>query len=85
MIYRQTLILKCHHPHLSAPYPLYKEDPPHCGLKGISEYLINNNIPLNIHGHNHNNSIELIKNGTISISVYGAAIIDLSELNIIRI
>lgn len=44
--------------------------PAHDGLKGITEYLYKNRVPLNIHGHLHEDSEQLLKNGTKSICLY---------------
>ncbi|MBQ8218406.1 MAG: metallophosphoesterase family protein [Bacilli bacterium] len=54
-------------------------DHAHCGLLGISEYLCKNRVPIHIHGHTHENKIETLPNGTISIGVRGIAIINISD------
>lgn len=48
----------------------------HVGLKGILEYIEENQPRLHIHGHLHINRNKMIRN-TNSISVYKAAVIDL--------
>ena len=67
-------------------------DMAHAGLRGISEYIENNNPTLHIHGHIHENKERIIKHGswlmgskrktTKSIAVYKAAIIDTDTLNV---
>ena len=42
----------------------------HRGLVGITEYLYENHVPYNIHGHNHNTSDSYLKNGTKVIEKY---------------
>ena len=50
-------------------------NPVHDGLKGITNYIYTNHIPLHIHGHLHENMEEVLKNGTKSIGIYMAKII----------
>jgi len=45
-------------------------DNTHDGLKGITEYVYKNNVPLEIHGHIHEESLEELKNGTKVIGKY---------------
>lgn len=45
-------------------------DEAHDGLKGITEYIYKNQIPVHIHGHLHEEKKETLKNGTVSICVY---------------
>lgn len=45
-------------------------DNTHDGLKGITEYIYKNNIPIEIHGHIHEESQEELKNGTKVICKY---------------
>lgn len=42
----------------------------HNGLKGITDYIYRNHIPLHIHGHLHEQFEEILKNGTKSICLY---------------
>ena len=49
----------------------------HDGLKGITQYIYKNHIPLHIHGHLHEESEEILKNGTKSIGVYKVKLIEL--------
>ena len=51
-------------------YIFDKNDNVHDGLKGITEYIYKNHIPLHIHGHLHEEMEETLKNGTKSIGVY---------------
>lgn len=62
-----------------APYYLYSKNMAHCGLKGISKYLLKNKVPINIHGHHHINSVLKFKNGTTVIGVYRCAILDIKN------
>lgn len=62
-----------------APYYLYSKNMAHCGLKGISKYLLKNKVPINIHGHHHINSVLKLKNGTTVIGVYRCAILDIKN------
>jgi len=49
----------------------------HDGLKGITQYIYKNHIPLHIHGHLHEESEEILKNGTKSIGLYKIKLIEL--------
>lgn len=49
----------------------------HDGLKGITKYIYENHIGLHIHGHIHEESEQILKNGTRSVCVYMAKIIEL--------
>lgn len=49
----------------------------HDGLKGITEYIYSNHISLHIHGHLHEESEEKLKNGTISVGIYKARLLEL--------
>lgn len=51
----------------------------HDGLKGITEYIYKNNISLHIHGHLHEENEIILKNGTKSICLYKAKIIDFNK------
>lgn len=51
----------------------------HKGLAGITEYIYRSRVPLHIHGHTHQRTIDKLSNGTTSIGVYGASIIKVSE------
>ena len=63
-----------------SPYRLYGENSAHIGLKGISRYIKNKKIPLNIHGHQHVNRVMQLRNGTAVICVYRAAIMETDSL-----
>lgn len=54
-----------------------REDNVHDGLKGITEYLYKNHIPLHIHGHLHYEFEEILKNGTKSIGLYQIKLLNL--------
>lgn len=68
-----------------SPYYLYKKDPAHCGLKGITEYITKNRIPINIHGHQHINSEITLKNKTKVIGVYRCSLINIKTQNVTHI
>ncbi len=51
-------------------YVFDRNDNVHDGLKGITEYIYKNHIPLHIHGHLHEEMEEILKNGTKSIGIY---------------
>lgn len=46
------------------------KDPAHDGLKGITKYLYEKRIPINIHGHIHKSYFDELKNGTKVKGVY---------------
>ncbi len=52
------------------PFTEDHQDMAHDGLKGITEYLYKNHIPLHIHGHLHEEYEEVLKNGTKSLCLY---------------
>lgn len=58
-------------------FTIESNDITHDGLKGITQYIYKNNIPLHIHGHIHEAKREMLKNGTISISLYKAKLLQL--------
>lgn len=51
----------------------------HKGLAGISKFLYENHVPYHIHGHTHQRTVEKLSNGTVSIGVYGAAVINIQK------
>lgn len=59
------------------PYTEKKYGDAHDGLKGVTQYIYKNHIPLHIHGHLHEESEEILKNGTKSIGVYKIKLIEL--------
>ncbi|WP_307993027.1 metallophosphoesterase [uncultured Clostridium sp.] len=65
-----------------SPYCLYKKDPAHCGLKGITEYIKKNRIPINIHGHQHINSKITLKNQTKVLGVYKCSLVNIKTQNV---
>lgn len=52
----------------------------HDGLKGITKYIYKNHISLHIHGHLHEEKEDIFKNGTKSICLYKAKIIDINAI-----
>lgn len=59
------------------PYLNDNHNPAHDGLKGITKYIYKNHVPIHIHGHLHEDSKKVLKNGTISIGVYITKIIEI--------
>lgn len=47
------------------------------GLKGITDYIYRNHIPLHIHGHLHEEYEETLKNGTKSICLYQIKLLEI--------
>lgn len=47
-----------------------RHDNVHDGLKGITEYIYRNHIPIHIHGHLHEEYEENLRNGTRSMGIY---------------
>ena len=54
-----------------------RNDNVHDGLKGITNYIYKNHIPLHIHGHLHEESEEILKNGTKSICLYQIKLLEI--------
>lgn len=59
------------------PYIKEKYGESHDGLKGITEYIYKNYVPIHVHGHIHEESEEILKNGTRSICIYGAKLLEI--------
>ena len=59
------------------PFTNGREWDAHSGMKGITEYIYKNHIPLHIHGHLHEESEEILKNGTKSICLYKAKLLEI--------
>ena len=49
----------------------------HDGLKGVTQYIYKNHIPVHIHGHLHEETEEILKNGTKSIGLYKIKVLEL--------
>lgn len=58
-------------------YVFDRHDNVHDGLKGITNYIYKNHIPLHIHGHLHEEFEEILKNGTKSICLYQIKLLEL--------
>lgn len=58
-------------------YVYDRNDNVHDGLKGITNYIYKNHIPLHIHGHLHEEFEETLKNGTKSICLYQIKLLEL--------
>lgn len=52
------------------PYLTDSHSKVHDGLMGITKYLYEKRVPLNIHGHNHHSSLMRLRNGTMVKEVY---------------
>ncbi len=63
----------------SGPFYDYNDEPIHNGLKGITNYLYKNKIPINIHGHIHKNRLKMLKNGTKVQCVYGVMLMEIKD------
>ena len=59
------------------PFISDNHNPAHDGLKGITEYIYKNHIAIHIHGHLHEEKEEILKNGTKSICLYMAKLVEL--------
>ena len=59
------------------PFLKDNHNPAHDGLKGVTKYIYKNNISLHIHGHLHQEYEETLKNGTKSICLYMAKIVEI--------
>lgn len=64
----------------SPPFLSGDPDDIHNGLMGIAEYAYKNNISVILHGHLHESSVCMLKNGTIVKCVYGIELLDLNNL-----
>jgi Icc-related predicted phosphoesterase len=54
------------------------QDFAHSGLQGITRYCEKHNVPLNIHGHHHDQTECLLDNGTRTICCYKTQIVSIS-------
>lgn len=59
------------------PFTKDFHDNAHDGLKGITKYLYKNKVPLHIHGHLHEENEEYLKNGTKTICLFKAKIVEI--------
>ena len=55
------------------------KDPVHDGLKGITKFLYERRVPINIHGHIHQSYLNELKNGTQVKSVYCVELIKIKN------
>jgi Icc-related predicted phosphoesterase len=70
----------------TSPYGIYgEEDTSHIGLRGITKYIVDNDVKLNIHGHYHTNTNTVLEDGTVILGLQGAVIIDTTDYSIRRI
>lgn len=54
----------------------------HCGSTYLNKYLIKNNCPVILSGHNHTNTIVTMKNGTKVVETYFCNIVHIDKDNI---
>ncbi len=65
------------------PFTYDYKDPAHDGLKGITNYLYDKKVPINIHGHIHKSYYSELKNGTQVKGVYGIELINIQNGKIV--
>lgn len=65
------------------PFVYDYHQPAHDGLKGITNYLYKNRVPINIHGHIHTSYLSQLKNGTVVKGVYEVEMVEVEEGRII--
>lgn len=58
-------------------YIFDRHDKVHDGLKGITNYIYKNHISLHIHGHLHEETEEILRNGTKSICLYQVKLLEI--------
>lgn len=58
-------------------------DPVHDGLKGITKFLYDRKVPINIHGHIHKSYLDELKNGTQVKGVYCIELIKIKKGKIV--
>lgn len=66
------------------PFVFDYKDPAHDGLKGITKYLYEKKVPINIHGHIHKSHLDNLKNGTQVKGVYLIELLTIKNGNIIK-
>ena len=66
--------------HDSPKYLHGTNDFAHSGLQGITRYCEKYSVPLNIHGHHHENMKSVLPNGTTSICCHKVQIMDTKNL-----
>lgn len=66
------------------PFTVDRGDDTKDGLKGITKYIYENKVPLNIHGHIHVRGEEKLKNGTLVETIYGVELMKIEEGKVTR-
>ena len=61
------------------PFTYDYNDGAHDGLKGITKFLYERQVPINIHGHLHTSDIKTLKNGTQVKGVYEVELIEIKD------
>lgn len=60
------------------------KDPAHDGLKGVTKYLYDKSVPINIHGHIHKSYLNTLKNGTQVKGVYCVELVKIKNGKIVN-
>lgn len=61
------------------PFTYDYKDGAHDGLKGITMFLYDRQVPINIHGHLHTSDLKTLKNGTQVKGVYEVELLDIKD------
>ena len=61
------------------PFTYDYNDGAHDGLKGITKFLYERQVPINIHGHLHTSDIKTLNNGTQVKGVYEVELIEIKD------
>ncbi len=61
------------------PFTYDYNDGAHDGLKGITKFLYERQVPINIHGHLHTSDLKTLKNGTQVKGVYEVELIEIKD------
>ncbi len=66
------------------PFTIDTGDNVHDGLKGITKYIYDRKVPINIHGHLHKSSLTNLKNGTCVKCVYLCELVEIKNGEIVN-
>ena len=67
------------------PFTYDYKDGAHDGLKGITKFLYERQVPINIHGHLHTSDLKTLKNGTQVKGVYEVELFEIMDGEIRKI